>query len=209
MPLSRADPTHDERFKLALTAHAVLHLKDIKKELDAPRLRIYWKVLEPFDIEVIEQASDALLGEMSTFPKPRHLKDACLKILQRRERGRRVSGAQADPAHIVCEECRDVGWRYVRADTGAPVDLVRMRELEDEYFRRPEDERPTYRWRVRACFCRAKNPNFQQHMEDQQAGRDAPFTSNEAEYLAKKYLPSGHWGVRSMTQRRLLEEGED
>jgi len=207
MALEEWNPAHQDAFILALTQHATLHMRDPKKELDKARVRIYWKVLRDFDIGVIVKACDDLLGEMSSFPKPKHIKDRCLRVLAGRARAQRVN-AERRPG-IVCDDCRDGGWRYHRWESKAPVSFDEMQEEESRVpALRVGETRPTPRFFAKPCPCRRSNPNYQAHAADDLAGRDAPFdAAAEAEYLTKKYLPRG--AGKAMPQRGLLDGGEE
>lgn len=182
MPLSRADPSHQERFKAVLVAFAVLFMKDPAKELDKPRVALYWRVLEAWDIEQIEAAGRKLLGEMHSFPKPVHFR----KVLEKDARRRRDLKA-APVEGIYCEYCEDLGmgvwWRGERGeDPPRQLTIEQFRALEGRRrapavaHERIEKRPPRHAWK--RCTCVAHNPNYQQHAKEQAV----PYSSPADEY---------------------------
>jgi hypothetical protein len=174
MPLSRSDPTHQERFKAVLVALATLHMKDPAKELDKPRLQLYWRSLEQYDIEHIEAAGRHLIDESNYFPKPKHFHAVLRRIVKKR------TGTTLQPTDgIWCEWCDDLGlsvWWHGE-DGEQPARQVRFLDFRAaEIKRRPPatpvlqvmKRKPRHTWK--ACTCRNSNPNYQAR----QKGRDIP-----------------------------------
>lgn len=174
MPLSRADPQHQERFKAVLVALATLHMKDPAKELDKPRVQLYWRSLESYDIEHIEAAGRTLIDESNYFPKPKHFHAVLKRIVKKR------TGTTIAPTNdIWCEWCDDLGMAvyYHGEDGDQPMRQLRFIEFRDMELRRrppvnpPEmaaKKPPRHTWK--ACTCRNGNPNYQARAK----GRDIP-----------------------------------
>lgn len=179
MPLDKMNPDHQERFKLVLIAQATLHMKDPNKELDKPRLQLYWRSLQEYDIEHIETAGRILIDESDFFPKPRNFHAVLRKIAHERP------PTTLPPTDgIWCEYCDDLGLAfYWHGPHGEIADgrITRFLEYRDyELRQRPPAtahgmvQRQEPRWRARVCSCRNSNPNYQAR----QKGREVPAPSS-------------------------------
>lgn len=205
MPLDRLNPQHKDRFRLVLVAFATLFLKDPARELDGPRVQIYWNVLEQWDIEQIEAAGRTLLGEMASFPKPVHFR----RVLERDAKKRRKQSLTTAPTEgIYCEYCEDTSmgvWWYGEDGAGPArqIPLAEFRRIETAQQRPSKgglvDTGPRHRWGK--CACRGHNPNWQRRAEERAvpySPEDGAWDPNkwsheEASAALDRYVP-GHQG---------------
>jgi len=145
--VDKHNPDHQARLKAALGLHAILFMRDPKKELDDARVYLYWMQLQDFDIEVVEAASFKLQGKLRKFPLPVDLREACQAVLERTTRPSYVNPRPPGEVAWCDEGCDDTGWVHVRKP---------LRELRDMREDDPDGDRLYDA--VHRCSCWAINP---------------------------------------------------
>lgn len=158
--MNKFDPTCEPRLKAALGLHAILFMRDPKKELDNARVLLYFKALEEYDIEDVEAACYQLQKKLRKFPHPVDIVEECEAIVRKRDGAKMAGPPPMQPGDKPwCEECQD---------SGTVIRVAPAREKRDI---RPDD--PTgdqvYSW-AGACSCREHNPVFKWKALQNRAG---------------------------------------
>jgi hypothetical protein len=160
--VDKFNPEHQTRLKGALFLHAVLFMREPKKELDDARVLLYWKQLEQFDIEVIEQAAFKLQGKLRKFPLPVDLVEACEAVVAKKTEGTFRPNPRPPGTVAWCDEgCDDTGWIEVRKP---------LRELRPDMFTADQVEGDQMGTAVRKCACWDINPVKRWRNQENKAG---------------------------------------
>jgi hypothetical protein len=160
--VDKFNPEHQTRLKGALFLHAVLFMREPKKELDDARVLLYWKQLEQFDIEVIEQAAFKLQGKLRKFPLPVDLVEACEAIVAKQSDNTYRPNPRPPGEKAWCDEgCDDTGWLEVRKP---------LRELRPDMFPSGQEGGDAMATAVRKCSCWDVNPVKRWRNQENKAG---------------------------------------
>ena len=149
--MDKHNPQHQLRLKSALALHAVLFMRDPKKELDDARVLLYWKQLEQYDIETVEAAAFKLQGKLRKFPLPVDLVEACEAIVEKTRGSDTAKPNPRPPGALAwCDEgCDDTGWLQVSKP---------KRELRPDIYAPEDEEGDRIGTAVRRCACWPFNP---------------------------------------------------
>lgn len=150
----------EERLKGALALHAILFLRDPKKELDNARVLLYFKALEEYDIEDVEAACFDLQRKIRKFPLPVDIAEACARIVEKRDGRANAGPPPMRPGDKPwCEDCMDSGTLFSTAPAREKRDIA------------PDDPSgdQVYTWAGK-CPCRPDNPVYKWKMMQNRAG---------------------------------------